>query len=97
MHCRKRTFHALNRSLIFQDSIKGVKEAALLALCYRSFNSGRTIIFFQTKKAAHRAKMLFGLCSLPPSGELHGDMTQTMRLESLESFRKACPSYAHRI
>ena len=33
-------------------------------------------------------KILFGLCKLPPAGELHGDMTQAARLESLERFRK---------
>ncbi len=32
--------------------------------------------------------MLFGLAGLPPTGELHGDMTQAARLESLERFRK---------
>lgn len=35
-----------------------------------------------------RLKMLFGLAGLPPTGELHGDMTQAARLESLERFRK---------
>lgn len=32
--------------------------------------------------------MLFGLAGLPAAGELHGDMTQAARLESLERFRK---------
>lgn len=32
--------------------------------------------------------MLFGLTGLPLAGELHGDMTQAARLESLERFRK---------
>lgn len=32
--------------------------------------------------------MLFGLAGLPPAGELHGDMTQAARLESLERFRR---------
>jgi hypothetical protein len=35
-----------------------------------------------------RLKMLFGLAGLPTAGELHGDMTQAARLESLERFRK---------
>lgn len=60
----------------------------LLALCARTFNKGRAIIFFQTKQRAHRAKILFGLAGLPPAAELHGDMTQAARLESLENFRK---------
>jgi hypothetical protein len=45
------------------------KEAVLLALCARSFSSGRTIIFTRTKQRAHRLKILFGLCKLPPAGE----------------------------
>ena len=32
--------------------------------------------------------MVFGLAGLPAAGELHGDMTQAARLESLDSFRK---------
>lgn len=35
-----------------------------------------------------RLKILFGLAGLPPAAELHGDMTQAARLESLEKFRK---------
>ena len=71
-----------------QDKDKAVKEALLLAVCARGFQGGRTIVFFSTKKQAHRAKMLFGLSQLPTAGELHGDMSQSMRLESLDSFRR---------
>ncbi len=52
------------------------KEAVLLALCARSFADGHVVVFFSTKKAAHRAKILFGLAGLPPAAELHGNMTQ---------------------
>lgn len=64
------------------------KEATLLALASRTLGSeGKTIIFFSTKQQAHRAKILFGLANLPSAAELHGDMSQTARLESLEKFR----------
>lgn len=64
------------------------KEATLLAMVSRSFkDSGRVIIFFSTKQKAHRAKILFGLAELPMAVELHGDMTQAARLQSLEDFR----------
>lgn len=64
------------------------KEALLLALISRSFMSaGRVIIFFSTKQKAHRAKILFGLADFPMAVELHGDMTQAARLQSLEMFR----------
>lgn len=64
------------------------KEATLLALISRSFKkAGRAIVFFSTKQKAHRAKILFGLADLPLAVELHGDMTQAARLQSLEDFR----------
>eukprot|EP00878_Enallax_costatus_P005816 GHUV01006103.1.p1 GENE.GHUV01006103.1~~GHUV01006103.1.p1 ORF type:complete len:892 (+),score=345.95 GHUV01006103.1:153-2828(+) len=65
-----------------------MKEAVLMALCSRSFKDGRTIVFCKTKQQAHRLKILFGLCKLPPAAELHGDMTQAARLQSLEKFRQ---------
>lgn len=64
------------------------KEATLLALASSSYGNGRTIVFFSTKVAAHRAKLLFGLAELPPAAELHGNMSQTGRLEALDAFRK---------
>jgi ATP-dependent RNA helicase DDX27 len=64
------------------------KEALLLALCCRSLRGGSAIVFFRTKQKAHRMKILFGLCGLPPAGELHGNMSQAARLESLEKFRR---------
>lgn len=70
-----------------QGGLAAQKEAVLLALCGRSFK-GQTMVFFRTKQAAHRAKIIFGLAGLPPAGELHGDMSQAGRLESLEQFRK---------
>ncbi len=71
-----------------QGAQVGSKEAILMAVCSRSFEKGRTIVFFRTKQAAHRAKMLFGLANLPLASELHGNMTQAARLEALEKFRQ---------
>ena len=45
-------------------------------------------MFFSTKHSAHRAKILFALAGLQQAAELHGNMTQAARLESLERFRK---------
>ena len=67
------------------------KEATLLALAASSYGNGRTIVFFRTKVAAHRAKLLFGLEKLPLAAELHGNMSQTGRLEALDAFRKVPP------
>ncbi|XP_010542208.1 PREDICTED: DEAD-box ATP-dependent RNA helicase 28 [Tarenaya hassleriana] len=62
------------------------QEAVLLSLCTRTFKS-KVIIFSGTKQAAHRLKILFGLTGLR-AAELHGNLTQAQRLDSLELFRK---------
>ncbi|KAI9115597.1 hypothetical protein K1719_013266 [Acacia pycnantha] len=62
------------------------QEAVLLALCSKTFTSN-VIIFSGTKQAAHRLKIILGLAGLK-AAELHGNLTQAQRLESLEHFRK---------
>ncbi|CAA7044714.1 unnamed protein product [Microthlaspi erraticum] len=62
------------------------QEAVLLSLCTRTFKE-KVIIFSGTKQAAHRLKILFGLAGLK-AAELHGNLTQSQRLGSLELFRK---------
>ncbi|KAH7849415.1 hypothetical protein Vadar_017513 [Vaccinium darrowii] len=62
------------------------QESVLLALCSKTFTS-QVIIFSGTKQAAHRLKILFGLVGLK-AAELHGNLTQTQRLDALEVFRK---------
>ena len=61
------------------------KEAHLLSLVTRTFTT-KTIVFARTKICAHRLKILMGLSGIK-TAELHGDLTQTMRLAALESFR----------
>jgi ATP-dependent RNA helicase DDX27 len=63
------------------------REAVLLALASRTFTS-HTIIFLPTKVIAHRLKVLFGLFGLR-AAELHGNLTQTQRLQALDDFREA--------
>lgn len=62
------------------------REAMLLSLLTRTFTS-RTIVFFDTKAAAHRLMIVCGLCGIK-CAELHGNLTQTQRLEALEAFRE---------
>ncbi|CDR97316.1 DEAD/DEAH box helicase domain containing protein, putative [Babesia bigemina] len=62
-----------------------LREAAALYLCKQKYTS-RTILFFQTKKAAHRAAVAFGLAGLK-CGELHGDLSQSKRFEQVEMFK----------
>lgn len=62
------------------------REAMLLALLTRTFTT-QTIVFFDLKIQAHRLMILCGLCGIK-CAELHGNLTQSQRLEALESFRK---------
>jgi len=61
------------------------KEAILLSLCQRTFKS-KAIIFCTHKRTAHRLKIIFSLAGLN-AVELHGDLTQEQRFDSLEQFR----------
>lgn len=63
------------------------REAMLLALLTRTFST-QTIVFFDTKAKAHRMMILCGLCGIK-CAELHGNLTQSQRLEALELFRKS--------
>jgi len=62
------------------------REAMLLALLTRTF-SKRGIVFFDTKADAHRLMIVCGLSGIK-CAELHGNLTQTQRLEALEAFRE---------
>ena len=61
------------------------REAILLSLLTRTFKE-RVMVFFDTKVVAHKMMIICGLCGIR-CGELHGDLTQTQRLEALESFK----------
>lgn len=62
------------------------KEAMLTALVVRNFNK-RSIVFFETKKAAHRFYVILQMLKIKAC-ELHGDMPQTLRYGSLQAFRE---------
>ncbi|CAH1365083.1 unnamed protein product [Tenebrio molitor] len=63
------------------------REPILAALVCRTFRE-RCMIFVQTKKQAHRIHILLGLLGLKV-GELHGNLTQAQRLDSLEKFKES--------
>ena len=75
----------------YEQAERNQRESILLALCLRTFKN-RTIIFCPSKVQCHRLKILFSLQKIP-SAELHGNLTQLQRLESLESFRDGQVSF----
>ncbi|KAL9608428.1 MAG: hypothetical protein Q9167_006744 [Letrouitia subvulpina] len=65
--------------------------ACLLHLCSTVYTS-HTIVFFRSKKDAHRARVVFGLCGIH-AGELHGSMSQEQRLAALAAFRSGATTH----
>nr|XP_045013522.1 probable ATP-dependent RNA helicase DDX27 [Jaculus jaculus] len=64
---------------------EGDREAIVAALLTRTFRD-HVMLFTQTKKQAHRMHILLGLLGLQV-GELHGNLSQTQRLEALRRFK----------
>ncbi|OXB57613.1 hypothetical protein ASZ78_010575 [Callipepla squamata] len=64
---------------------EGDREAIVSALLTRTFRD-HVMLFTQTKKQAHRMHILLGLMGLRV-GELHGNLSQTQRLEALRRFK----------
>merc|ERR1711962_594490 len=60
-------------------------EAVLVALVSRTCRD-HSIVFIKTKYLCHRLHIVFGLLGLRV-GELHGNMSQPQRLESLRAFK----------
>lgn len=66
---------------------EGDREAIVAALASRIF-SDHCIIFIQTKKQAHRMHIILGLFGIN-AGELHGNLSQAQRLETLKKFKES--------
>lgn len=62
------------------------REAGLVSLVVRNFNK-RVIVFFETKREAHRFYIILKLMKIKVS-ELHGDLPQAVRYNSLQDFRE---------
>ena len=71
------------------------REAVILAVCKSIFTS-KVIIFIPTKQLAHRMRIIFGLSGLR-SAELHGNLNQAQRLESLDMFKRGAVWIFHRL
>ena len=62
------------------------REAMLYSLCKRTLTT-RCLVFLPTKHLTHRLHICFSLLAIEAT-ELHGNLTQAQRVESLESFKK---------
>ncbi|KAK7877271.1 hypothetical protein WMY93_032025 [Mugilogobius chulae] len=70
------------RAVEVKSAVETGKVASLLT---RSFQD-HVMLFTQTRKQAHRLHILLGLMGLKV-GELHGELSQTQRLENLRRFK----------
>lgn len=62
------------------------RDAYILSLCLKHFKE-RTIVFFNEKRVCHRMMIIFRFFGLSAT-EIHGDMNQRQRMESVESFQR---------
>ena len=62
------------------------REALLAALVCRTFRD-HTMVFIQTKAQCHRLHIVLGLLGVRV-GELHGNMSQPQRMETLQRFKE---------
>ncbi|XP_048779309.2 probable ATP-dependent RNA helicase DDX27 [Ostrea edulis] len=66
---------------------EGEREAIIASLVSRTFRD-HCIVFIQTKKQAHRMHIVLGLLGVNV-GELHGNLSQAQRLETLKRFKES--------
>ena len=64
------------------------KRMAYLISIIKQKKLNRTIIFFNTKQDCHRCLLFFKKFGLESCAELHGNISQTERIKSLDDFQK---------
>lgn len=78
-------FNLRQEFIRIREDKEGDREPILASLICRTFHD-HCMIFVQTKKQAHRLHILLGLLGVK-AGELHGNLTQQQRLDSLKRFK----------
>ena len=64
------------------------KRMAYLISIIKEKKLNRTIIFFNTKQDCHKCVLFFNKFGLESCAELHGNISQTERIKSLDDFQK---------
>lgn len=78
-------FNLRQEFIRIREDKEGDREPILAALICRTFHD-HVMVFVQTKRQAHRLHILLGLLGIK-AAELHGNLTQQMRLENLKRFK----------
>ncbi|PVH95847.1 DEAD-domain-containing protein [Periconia macrospinosa] len=92
VNAKKQTVSGLTQEFVRLRHGKEDKRLAYLMYICTKVYTDRVIIFFRQKKEAHRVRVIFALNGLQAS-ELHGNMTQEQRIQSVEAFRSGKSSY----
>ncbi|KAM3515318.1 hypothetical protein MY11210_001059 [Beauveria gryllotalpidicola] len=89
---QKRTVGTLVQEFVRLRPGREDKRMGYLAHICKTLYTERVIIFFRQKKDAHEARIIFGILGMT-CAELHGSMSQTGRIESVEAFRDGKVNY----
>ncbi|KAF2642063.1 DEAD-domain-containing protein [Massarina eburnea CBS 473.64] len=92
VNAKKHTVSGLTQEFVRLRQGKEDKRLSYLMYICSKVYTERVIIFFRQKKEAHRVRVVFALCGLKAS-ELHGNMTQEQRIQSVESFRSGTSTH----
>ncbi|KAF2492252.1 DEAD-domain-containing protein [Lophium mytilinum] len=89
---KKQTVQGLVQEFVRLRTGKEDRRLAYLMYLCEKLYTDRVIIFFRQKKEAHRVRVVFALCGMK-AAELHGNLSQEQRIQSVESFRSGKASY----